>query len=201
MHDEFMTLEYEITDNYSGTATSSIEILLDNKPISLAEQDLFYYSLGQHILKIKISDLAGNQAEAGVKFMIIVDLDSALADVNRSYVLGWIKNKKVKDWLSQELNEIKKYEEKFGERQEKLEQRREKAMSQCLKKKDQVWCEKKLKNYDKAVYRLSQNYKKIIVKRFQEILKKLESYYQKQWLNKSTYDIIKADVEYLINNL
>ncbi|MBI2459356.1 MAG: hypothetical protein HYV53_02260, partial [Parcubacteria group bacterium] len=197
---EFLTPEYEITDSYSGVATSSLEILLDGQPISQAQLDFFYYDLGEHILKIIASDLAGNKDEASVKFMVSADLDSTISDINRSYDLGWI-NEKVKTWLIKELNQIKKYQEKFGERQNKLERKREKIIKQCLKKKNQAWCDKKLGKYDKAVYRLNQNHQKIIVKRFQEILKKLEEYYNKQWLNQSAYDIIRTDVEYLISEL
>jgi len=200
--DEFFTPEHEIADNYSGVASESLAVLMDGQPFSLGQQDLFYYSLGEHVLKITVSDLAGNQAQASVKFTVGVDLDSTIIDINRSYSLGWIINKTVKNWLNQELNEIKKYEEKFGQRQKKLEQRREKIMGQCLKKKNKNWCEKKLVKYhDKVVYKLNQVHKKIIVKRYQGILKKLEGYYKKQWLNQSAYGIIKEDVNYLISNL
>ena len=199
--DEFFTPEYEISDNYSGVALSSLAVLLDGQSISQAQLDLFYYNLGEHVLQIIVSDLAGKRAQAGARFTVGADLDSAITDVNRSYGLGWIKNEKVKNWLNQELSEIKKYEEKFGQRQKKIEQRREKIMSQCLKKKNQAWCDKKLKNYNKAVYKLNQHHQKIIIKHFQEILKKLEVYYKKQWLNQSAYGIIKEDVNYLISNL
>lgn len=201
-HDEFFTPEYEISDNYSGVASSSLAVLIDGQPISQAEQDLFYYSLGQHVLKITVSDLAGNQTEASVKFTVSADLDSVINDVNRSYGLDWINQEKVKNWLVKELNEIKKYQEKYGERQNKLEQKLEKIMSQCLKKKSQAWCEEKLgKHYDKAIYRLNRNYHKTITKRYQQILKKLEDYFKKQWLNQSAYDIIKEDIEYLISKM
>jgi len=197
--DEFLTPEYEISDNYSGVDSNSLTLLIDNQQ---GKQDLFYCNLGEHVLKITVSDLAGNQAQASVKFTVSADLDSTIIDVNRSYSLGWISNKTVKGWLNEKLNEIKKYEAKFGERQKKLEQKRGKIMAQCLKKKNQAWCEKKLgKYYDKAVYKLNQIHQKIIAKRYQEILKKLEGYYKKQWLNQSAYGIIKADINYLISNL
>ncbi|MFA4941557.1 MAG: alpha/beta fold hydrolase [Patescibacteria group bacterium] len=199
--DEFLTAEYKISDDYSGVASSSIMAHVDNQPINQWPLDLFDYNLGEHILKLEAIDQAGNKAEASVKFIVNTDLDSAISDVNRSYDLGWIKNKTVKSWLNEELNEIKKYEEKFGERQNKLEQKQEKVISQCLKKRNKTWCEKRLKNYNKVVYKLNQVHEKIITKRFQEILKKLDDYYKKQWLNRSAYDIIKEDVNYLINNL
>ena len=117
---DFMTPESEITDNYSGLATSSLELLIDGQSINQDLQDLFYYSLGKHVLKIKISDLAGNQAETSVNFIVSADLDSVISDVNRGYGLGWIKNEKIKKELIEELSEIKKYQEKFGERQKKF---------------------------------------------------------------------------------
>lgn len=201
-HDEIFTPEYEITDSFSGVVASSLVVLIDGLPISQAQQDLFYYSLGEHILKITVSDLAGNQAEASVKFKVGADLESTIADVNRSYGLGWLKNEKVKNWLIEELNDIKKYEEKFGQREEKLEQKREKIIGQCLKKKNQVWCDKKLgKYYEKKIYKLNPHHQKIILRRYQEILKHLELYYKKQWLDKAVYDIINADINYLLNNL
>ncbi|MDO8668146.1 MAG: hypothetical protein Q7K35_03535 [bacterium] len=193
--------EYEMSDSYSGVTTGSLAVLIDDQPISQLEQDLFYYDLGEHTLKIAVRDMAGNQAEVSVKFTVSADLDSAISDVNRSYDLGWIKNKTARTWLNKELAEIKKYEERFGQRQEKLNERQKSIMSQCLKKKNQTWCEKRLKNYDKVVYKLSLVHKKIIAKRFQEILKKLDDYYKKQWLNSSAYDMIKADINYLIINL
>ena len=181
--------------------SSSLAVLIDGQAIVSAEQDLFYYNLGEHVLEIAVSDFAGNQVEVSAKFIVSADLDSAIADINRSYNLGWINNKNARAWLYKELDEIKKYEERFGERQNKLDERREKIMGQCLKNKNQIWCEKRLKNYDKVVYRLSWVHEKIIAKRFKEILKQLEQYYKKQWLNQSAYDIIKADINYLINNL
>ena len=200
--DEFFIPEYEISDSYSGVALDSLRVLMDDRPISSGQQDLFYYGFGEHVLQITVSDLAGNRAEVAVKFTVSADLDSTISDVNRSYDLGWIKSEKVKNWLNEELNEIKKYQEKFGEQEKKLEQKQEKIMGQCLKKKSQAWCDKKLeKYYDKIIYKLNQVHKKIITKRFQEILKKLEVYYRKQWLNQSAYDIIKEDVNYLISNL
>ncbi|MBI2459051.1 MAG: hypothetical protein HYV53_00680 [Parcubacteria group bacterium] len=198
---EFFTPEDEITDSYSGVATGSLAMLLDGQPIIQEQQDLFYYSLGEHVLNITVADLAGNQAQASVKFSVSADLDSTISDVNRSYDLSWIKNEKVKTWLIKELNQIKKYQEKFGQRQKKLAEKQEKIMVQCLKKKNQTWCDKRLENYHKAVYRLNQNHQKIVAKRYQEILKKLEKYYIKQWLDQAVYDIIREDVEYLISKL
>jgi len=200
--DEFFTPEYEIADSYSGVAADSLALLIDGRLVNQAEQDLFYYSLGEHVFKIVISDLAGNEAKASVKFLIEADLESIIADINRSYNLDWIKNEKIKKELIKGLNKIKKYEEKYGKRQDKKDIKSEKIMKQCLKKKNQAWCDKKLgKHYSKEAYKLNKINKKEIIKRYQEILKKLENYYKKQWLNQSAYDIIKADINYLINNL
>ena len=53
----------------------------------------------------------------------------------------------------------------------------------------------------RVVYKLDQVHKRIVAIMYQETLRQLEFYYRKQWLNQSAYDIIKADINYLIRNL
>ena len=44
-------------------------------------------------------------------------------------------------------------------------------------------------------------YERIILAKYEIILKELESCYKKEWISDKGYGIIKEDIDYLINNL
>jgi hypothetical protein len=100
------------------------------------------------------------------------------------------------------LREIKKFQEKYGQKVEKEKQMRDKAMAQCLKHKNQAWCEDKIgKKFDRIEYRLNKINQAIVKLKYDLILKKLELYNKKGWLMEEGYSIIKEDIKYLLSNI
>lgn len=59
----------------------------------------------------------------------------------------------------------------------------------------------KLKIIQQYIKKHEKKYKQFILKQYQLILKELAFYYRKGWINREGYDIIKADINYLIHNL
>jgi hypothetical protein len=119
LHSENLTLEYDLKDSLSGIATSTLTILLDDKEISVAATtlDLFNYQLGSHNFKITTKDQASNLSEAEVEFVIITNIDSTITDIKRSYSEGLITKKYLKDSLIRQLEWIKQFEERLGQKQ------------------------------------------------------------------------------------
>lgn len=117
LHSEILNLDYQITDDYSGVASSTIAILVDEQSVENGSLDLFHYKLGEHNLKITAFDLVGNGQAKEVKFIISATIDSTISDIERSYNEGYINKKIVRDQLIKELEWIKS----FSPKQEKLQ--------------------------------------------------------------------------------
>jgi hypothetical protein len=121
LHSENLSLEYDLKDSLSGVATSTLTILLDDKEISVATTtitiDLFNYQLGSHNFTITTKDRASNLSEAEVEFVIITNIDSTITDIKRSYSEGLITKKCLKDSLTRQLEWIKQFEERLGQKQ------------------------------------------------------------------------------------
>jgi len=197
---KLLDIEYEINDDYSGVASSTI--MLNNEILATTTIDLFYYNLGSSTLRIIAADIAGNTSENIIQFAITADIDSSISDISRAYLEGMIIKEKVKNDLIKELEKIEKYIEKYGQRQEKRDEKFEKRLKNCGKVKNQEKCEKTItKLYNKITYRLNKVHHKIVVKDYQNIIKHLQDYYKKRWINEEGYGIIKEDINFLINNL
>lgn len=203
LRSESFQIEYLAEDNISGIATSAAEVFLDGVKINPSETiDLFYLSLGEHTLKINLADRAGNISIWQIKFKVAVSIESAISDIERSFNGGLIFEEKVKNKLTERLNWIKDYIEKAGEKKEKRDEKFAERMNKCLEKKEASWCEEKIGGLRaKIYYKLDEVYKKVVLDKYEIILKELESYYKKDWLSDRGYDIIKEDIIYLINNL
>ena len=96
-----------------------------------------------------------------------------LNDIIKSYELGWITDKKLKDRLVRQVKAVIKIEVKI----EKIE-------------------EKDKKNRDKKIGKLEQKIDKKLAK---ALLIELKAY-KKDKINEEAYNIIKGDLEWLINN-
>jgi hypothetical protein len=203
LRSENFKVEYEAIDNISGLATGTEEIFLDDNKISASEPvNLFDLFLGEHALKISLADIAGNIYAKEIKFKIIASIESAILDIERSYSEGLIEKEQVKDKLIKGLEWIKEFTEKYGEKEEKIDEKIKEEISKCQKRKNKNQCEERTKRYaDRTHHVLDNVYKRIILAKYEIILKELESYYKKEWLSDKGYGIIKEDIEYLINNL
>jgi hypothetical protein len=201
-HDEKLDIAYFADDNFSGIATSTAKIYLDGQVISSNTIDLFKQSLGAHQIKITIQDLAGNQTEQTVNFSVITDIDGTIADVDRAYAEKMITNNDAKKGLIDDLNDIKAYQERYGQKTQREKALRDKAMAQCLKHKNQAWCTKKIGTiFDRFEYQLNKIDQALIKLKYSLILTKLDVYLKTKWLNQAGYNIIKEDIKYLISKL
>jgi uncharacterized linocin/CFP29 family protein len=104
--------------------------------------------------------------------------------------------------LIKDLTDIKKFQEKYGQRVSRRDMIRDKAMAQCLKRKNQTWCEKRIgKIFDVVEYSLSKINQVAIKVKYNLILMKLDLYLRLKWIKLDGYSIIKEDIKYLINNI
>jgi len=79
---------------------------------------------------------------------------------------------------------------------------RDKTMVQCLKHRNQAWCDKKIgKIFDRFEYRLNKINQAIIKLKYNLILAKLDLYLRAEWINREGYSIIKEDIKYLISKI
>ncbi len=202
LHNETLDVEYFASDNFSGVDTATAKIYLDGNLVNSNLIDLFGQSLGSHQIKISIQDLAGNQAEQTVNFLVITDVDGTIADVSRAYAEKMITKVDAKNDLINSLTDIKNFQEKYGQRIDKEKAMRDKAMIQCLKYKNQVWCSNKIGTiFDRFEYQLNKIDKAVIKLKYNLILTKLDIYLKTKWINQTGYNIIREDIKYLINNL
>lgn len=94
-----------VTDEGSGVRETKVwfdDILMEDN----ASIDLFYRSLGIHMVRVESVDYMGNMSEVAVSFTIQATIQSTISDIERSYSLGWIDNAGIKNSL------IKKFKEK-----------------------------------------------------------------------------------------
>ena len=137
-----------------------------------------------------------------INFIIGASLDSSISDVNRCYLEKLITNKQARKHLVKELETVKKQAEKLGKRQIKRQENFNKLLEKCEKIKGRAWCEVKLKpRLNKIIYRLNEINKKLIEVQLKAIIKQLEQFYKKQWISEKGYEIIKEDINWLINKL
>jgi hypothetical protein len=94
----------DVSDAESGVAFT--EVYWDGVLTTSSMRDLFFESLGDHALLVRAVDNMGNPSYTSVTFQIIATFPSTIADVQRSYNLGWITNKKVRDALVVQLKLI-----------------------------------------------------------------------------------------------
>ncbi|MDD5527823.1 MAG: hypothetical protein PHO56_02485 [Patescibacteria group bacterium] len=107
-----------------------------------------------------------------------------------------------KNGLINDLTDIKNFQEKYGQRIDKEKTMRDKAMAQCLKHKNQAWCDAKIgKIFNRIEYQLSRFNQALIKLKYNLILTKLDVYLRVKWINQAGYNMIREDVKYLINKL
>ncbi|MEA2088218.1 MAG: hypothetical protein U9O55_00015 [Patescibacteria group bacterium] len=83
-----------------------------------------------------------------------------------------------------------------------MEKRFEKMSKLCEKRKNKEKCQEKIKTvFNKINDHLYIIHKKIIEHKFKRLLKLLDFYHKKEWITDNGYDIIKTDINYLINNI
>jgi hypothetical protein len=200
LHSDKLNVTYFAADNFSGIATATAKIYLDGQIISSNTIDSYKQNLGAHQIKITIQDLAGNQAEQVINFFIISSIEGTIADVNRAYDEKMITKIDAKNNLVSSLTDIKTFQEKYGQRIDKEKALRDKAMAQCLKQRSQAWCNQKIGNIFSIIdYQLNLINQAIIKLKYNLILAKLDVFLSVKWINQTGYNIIKADLKYLLS--
>jgi len=127
----------------------------------------------------QITDLNVNIDNANPKNLTTekeVTLDILINDINGSYELGWIKDKRIKNRLIRQVNKIIKYREKIDIIK--------KRFSNNLKRKKII--EKEEKKVDKIILKM--------------IKKELQFFLKRKRINQQAYNLLKQDLEYLLNN-
>jgi hypothetical protein len=81
-------------------------VRIDGNIVIATSIDLFFYSLGSHVLDVLAYDRAGNISVKQVTFNVVATVSSTISDVNRAYDLGWIKLRKTRDSLIKKLEQI-----------------------------------------------------------------------------------------------
>ena len=101
LRSETIPVNVTISDTESGVFSQSIKF--DDKIVNNGDNiDFFFEKLGNHSLTVATSDFVGNSASTTVNFRIIATSQSTIADIKRSYALGWINKASVKNTFNKE---------------------------------------------------------------------------------------------------
>lgn len=163
------------TTDPSGIALFDLKI--NNQTLNLgSEYDPFYGKLGTTTIFATSTDTLGNLATSSIKFRVVANATSTISDINRSFDLGWIKDKKIRDALIKQTQGIVKIQKKIDTIEERLPNG----------KKRQV-----------KIERIQIVVDKILAKLF---ILELDVLLRSKNIKQEAYNIIKEDINWLINN-
>lgn len=173
LHNDQLSVHAEVQDSGSGLAEAVTrfdgEVLLGNTI------DLFFKSLGTHTIQIDAKDLSGNTTSASSAIQVVTTFESAIADVERAYELGWILKKSSKNSILNKLERAVKITEKIE------------------------FLEEKLPGKPKVIKRIERLEKRLDRVLGHKMIEDLEKDYRKGLITESGYMLIKADVEWLLS--
>ncbi|MDP2932923.1 MAG: hypothetical protein Q8N81_02220 [bacterium] len=171
---EILPINVNMQDDDTGVATSTIQ--LDGKAVNNNDSvDLFFHPLGNHNLSATAADYVGNATSAVVNFRIIATVDSAISDLERSYALGWITSKSIKNSLINKLKATLKLEKRI----------------------DEITI--KISGKTKVIKRV-ERFEKIIDKTLLRLLLVEARLYRHKSLNDQAYNILVEDINWLLSN-
>lgn len=174
LHSDSLGISYSVTDNDSGVFSSSAK--LDTIEVDNGQNiDLFYQQLGSHNFTVEAEDNVSNKSNESVQFRVIATIDSTISDINRAYSLGWIAKESVRDELIDRLNKATKLITLIQDIEQKSAD------------KPKVF---------KRIQKIEKKLDKVMAKLILIILKS----FKKSEINQQAYDIISADINWLINN-
>ncbi|HTW96929.1 MAG TPA: alpha/beta hydrolase [Candidatus Methylomirabilis sp.] len=200
-HNKILNVEYLANDQYSGLSELP-EIYFDGQKMEGGNVDLFNYSIGQHKIKLKVSDLAGNYSEKENSFYVTASIDSAISDIERLYSEKEIFKEKTKDDLIDDFNWINEYQERNSKKEIRREGIEKEILDKCIAKKGNNWCEEKIgKVLDKILYRMDNVSQKLLKLKYELISQKVYRYKKIDWLTNKAVSIIEDNIKYLINNI
>lgn len=181
LHSEQMPVNVAAQDSDSGIYL--LETYFDNVITpNVGDIDLFNTSLGSHVLFASSTDNVGNATSSSRVLRVVANATSTLSDIDRSYSLGWT-TKKVRDDLAKKLNSCNK-----------------KRTIVTTVTKTIVVTGKNGKSTTKTVREKVTKVEIIFDKNCTKaMLKDLEKYRNKG-LNEQAYQLLKEDINWLINN-
>jgi len=176
-------LPIEVSAEDPGSGLYFLETKLDDIVVpNVGSMDLFFQSLGNHALITEAKDNVNNTSTASKTFKVIANATSTRDDMSRALSLSWM-TKKIYDDLT-------------------------KKFDACFKKKTTVTSVTKTivitgKNGKPATKKVTEKVTKVEIyfdkKTAQDILKTLDKYRGKG-LNEQGYQLLKEDIQWLINN-
>ena len=174
LRSETLPVNFAVADAESGVFTQ--EVKLDGKVVQNGDQiDLFYEKLGDHKLVVSATDFVGNTAKIEVPFRVVATPESTVSDVERAYVLGWIKNRGIKESLIRKLKLIVKLEKRVEFIEEKLP-----GKQKVIKK----------------VEKLERKIDKVLLGLLRYELKAL----RRGHINEQAYTLLSEDINWLLDN-
>jgi pimeloyl-ACP methyl ester carboxylesterase len=196
-HSDKLKINYIASDDFSGVASATVSI--DENVLSTTTIDLFNYTLGVHQISIKAADKAGNQAIKTVNFEIVANIDSSISDINTVYAKKWLGNGADKNALVLSLSALK-----LGLNLLAIEKAALEKLINDTQNNSKLSAAAKKKIIDplNKLLTANSNVRLLLIKNsLSDLQKSLDKIKAKNGINQSGYDIIKADIYYLKNNL
>src|ERR1035437_8669633 len=172
--------DHSQTINVTATSTDNIDVatstllfggrLIANNSVV----DLFFEKLGTTTITATATDFQNNQATASLDIQVVATASSTVSDIERAYTLGWITKKNIKDELIQKLQRVLKAQKRIDTIVQKVNG----------------------KNVSKKVERVEMVIDRVLGR---ALLLDLKGYTRDK-INIQAYNVIKADLEWLVNN-
>jgi len=172
----FSILPIQVSANDSESGVGLIQKYFDEKLVASESLDLFFEKLGDHSTAFIAYDKSGNPTYVSKIIQIISTPDSAISDIERSYDLGWIEKKAIRNSLINKLKSAIKIERRIELLEEKLP-----GKSRIIKQ----------------IEKLEKRLDRVLGTAF---LNQLEKEYNKGNINQRAYDILKEDILWLLGN-
>lgn len=106
LNNEIITVDYEISDDFSQPENIAKEIELDGEEFTDSNVDLSLLNLGEHTFKITAADEAENSAEKEIKFVTNTNINAIRDNVDHYFNLKLINTKYEKLYLKRKTAQI-----------------------------------------------------------------------------------------------
>jgi hypothetical protein len=171
---ELIPISYTIIDTDSGVAFSKVR--LDGEEFALSDIDLFFQVLGGHTLSVTAYDKAGNPGVRSVTFNVVTTLSNIISNLDRSFEIGWIPRRSIYNNLLNYLEKADRISQKVVDLEEDVLERPQ------LERR----LEKERKKYQSAL---------------EDFIKNLERQYNRGYISKEAFDLLREGTQWLLDNL
>ncbi|MFA5048829.1 MAG: alpha/beta hydrolase [Patescibacteria group bacterium] len=191
-----LVIDYSATDDFMGVSATVLEI--EGQTISTSTVDLAGYAVGGYLLKITATDGVGNISEQSVIFQIITNLPMAISDLQT--ILQQKKIPTISALLMIGDLKVLQARLKIIDGLIVLAQKARNDLINNLKI-NSVIKDKLLAEADQKIAQLQEQRNKAIAEQLGLVDQELSSLQQRGLINNFDYVIIKANNNYLKNNL